>query len=298
MSGQKNLESRLFFEGTVTATDMDRATDTREKGRIGITGSAQAYGGSNGRVTSEAIGRDINPLGRGGGAALVGGMMNLGGLAPRLPSGRREADQGNSVNNVCLGCIDVPHDNPRTEDPPIDDNPPFVGPMPPLPPLPWPPPGGIIPEPYGCKRCAQWCTKTRTIYSDYPFAPPVEANWPTHLKPFIICTLEFISIEYYNINEFTVTATTRCQKPTNCHLGDFPEHICCDNKGQFVLGPTIINRGLSDKTWWRAMPFCQKHFKDDLILIEADFARSWRERMNPGGKNNIVVCSIPLLRQP
>src|SRR5690606_28159788 len=29
-------QSRLFFEGTVTATDMDRATDTREKGRIGI----------------------------------------------------------------------------------------------------------------------------------------------------------------------------------------------------------------------------------------------------------------------
>ena len=94
-----NVESRLFFEGTVTATDMSRATDTREKGRIGITGSAQAYAGSNGRVTSEAIGRDINPLGRGSGAALVGGMMNVGTLAPSLPGGKREVNQGNSVNN-------------------------------------------------------------------------------------------------------------------------------------------------------------------------------------------------------
>src|SRR5690606_19498728 len=80
-----SVESRLFFEGTVTASDMSRATDAREKGRIGITGSAQSYGGSNGRVTSEAIGRDVNPLGRGGGAALVGGMMNEGMLAPSLP---------------------------------------------------------------------------------------------------------------------------------------------------------------------------------------------------------------------
>src|SRR5690606_38396132 len=34
-----SVESRLFFEGTVSASDMSRATDTREKGRIGITGS-------------------------------------------------------------------------------------------------------------------------------------------------------------------------------------------------------------------------------------------------------------------
>ncbi|MEZ5337132.1 MAG: hypothetical protein R3F46_02615 [bacterium] len=109
-----SMESRLFFEGTVTATDMDRATDTREKGRIGITGSAQAYGGSNGRVTSEAIGRDINPLGRGGGAALVGGMLNFGGLAPGLPGGQREVNQGNSVNNACVGCdkLGSPHQDP------------------------------------------------------------------------------------------------------------------------------------------------------------------------------------------
>ncbi|UNM08208.1 MAG: RHS repeat protein [Planctomycetales bacterium] len=100
-----SIESRLFFEGTVTATDMDRATDTREKGRLGITGSAQSYGGSNGRVTSEAIGRDINPLGRGNGSALVGGMMNMGMLAPSLPGGRGEVNQGNSVNNPCFGCL-------------------------------------------------------------------------------------------------------------------------------------------------------------------------------------------------
>src|SRR5690606_18561755 len=96
------VNSRLFFEGTVTATDMSRATNAASarpaeaclqrsarplsagakwqlnKGRIGITGSSQAYGGSNGRVTSESIGRDVNPLGRGGGAALVGGCRDVG----------------------------------------------------------------------------------------------------------------------------------------------------------------------------------------------------------------------------
>src|SRR5690606_31324801 len=108
-----DVKSRLFFEGTVTATDMSRATDTREKGRIGITGSSQAYGGSNGRVTSEAIGRDINPLGRGGGAALVGGMMNLGNLTPALPGNRGEVNQGNSVNNECEGCgLGSPYQDP------------------------------------------------------------------------------------------------------------------------------------------------------------------------------------------
>ena len=107
-----NMESRLFFEGTVTATDMDRASDTREKGRIGITGSAQAYGGSNGRVTSEAIGRDINPLGRGGGAALVGGMMSIGKLAPRLPGSSGGVNQGNSVNNPCADCGGSPWGDP------------------------------------------------------------------------------------------------------------------------------------------------------------------------------------------
>jgi YD repeat-containing protein len=117
-----NVESRLFFEGTVTATDMDRATDTREKGRIGITGSAQAYGGSNGRVTSEAIGRDINPLGRGGGAALVGGMMNVGMLAPRVPGNRGEMNQGNSVNNACANCPDVNRPNPNDPPPEFEEN--------------------------------------------------------------------------------------------------------------------------------------------------------------------------------
>jgi hypothetical protein len=48
-----------------------RATDAREKGRIGITGTAYAYAGASGRVTSEALGRDLNPLGRGDGQAVV-----------------------------------------------------------------------------------------------------------------------------------------------------------------------------------------------------------------------------------
>ena len=125
------IESRLFFEGTVTATDMSRATDTREKGRIGITGSAQAYGGSNGRVTSEAIGRDINPLGRGSGAALVGGMMSEGKLAPSMPGSSGEMNQGNSVNNECAGCrsngwdVEEPGFNP--DDSPKDPGNEFVG---------------------------------------------------------------------------------------------------------------------------------------------------------------------------
>jgi len=96
------MNSRLDFDGTVTATDLDRATDTREKGRIGILGSALAYAGSSPRVTSEKIGRDINPLGRGGGAALVGGQLNLGRMFPSLPISRAIGGTGSSVNN--RGC--------------------------------------------------------------------------------------------------------------------------------------------------------------------------------------------------
>ena len=93
------MSSRLDFDGTVTATDMDRATDAREKGRIGILGSALSYAGSSPRVTSEKIGRDVNPLGRGGGAALVGGQLNLGRIAPRLPQNKAAGGSGSSVNN-------------------------------------------------------------------------------------------------------------------------------------------------------------------------------------------------------
>ena len=93
------LASRLDFDGTVTATDLDRATDAREKGRIGILGSALAYAGSSPRITSEKIGRDVNPLGRGDGMAYVGGMVNLGDIAPELPTGRAARGYGNSINN-------------------------------------------------------------------------------------------------------------------------------------------------------------------------------------------------------
>ena len=83
---QPDVESRLFFEGTVTATDMSRATDLREDSRLGIIGSALSYRGANGRVASEAIGRDLNPLGRGDGAYYFAGGMAFGGMQPFLPA--------------------------------------------------------------------------------------------------------------------------------------------------------------------------------------------------------------------
>jgi hypothetical protein len=98
------VESRLMFEGTVTATDMSRATDAREKDRLGIFGTGLSYAGSYGRVTSESIGRDLNPLGRGRGQALVGGMQRAGGISPRLPRSHAAGGVGNSVNN---GCFDI-----------------------------------------------------------------------------------------------------------------------------------------------------------------------------------------------
>jgi hypothetical protein len=61
-SGSVQVSSRLFFDGTVagggTANDLSRLTDAREKGRIGIFGSALSYAGAYGRVTSESLGRD------------------------------------------------------------------------------------------------------------------------------------------------------------------------------------------------------------------------------------------------
>ncbi|UNM07828.1 MAG: RHS repeat protein [Planctomycetales bacterium] len=93
------VESRLFFQGTVTATDMSRATDAREDGRIGITGSSQAYAGSYGRVTSEPLGRDINPMGRGDGKAYVGGALSMGWLYPAMPMNHAQSGSGFSSNN-------------------------------------------------------------------------------------------------------------------------------------------------------------------------------------------------------
>ena len=94
------VESRFFFEGTVAPTDMSRATDSREASRIGIFGTSNSYGGSYGRVTNEALGRDLNPLGRGAGQALVAGMLNVGRIMPGLPGSiRAGGKQGNGANN-------------------------------------------------------------------------------------------------------------------------------------------------------------------------------------------------------
>ena len=96
---QPDVESRLFFEGTVTATDMSRATDAREGLRAGIFGASNSYAGSSGRVVSESIGRDLNPLGRGDGMAYLGGQLRSGWLAPTLPLSAAISGSGNSVNN-------------------------------------------------------------------------------------------------------------------------------------------------------------------------------------------------------
>ncbi len=75
----------MSTKGTVAQTDMSRATDSREKDRIGIFGTDLSYAGSYGRVTSESIGRDLNPLGRGDGAAYVAGAINLSNINPAEP---------------------------------------------------------------------------------------------------------------------------------------------------------------------------------------------------------------------
>jgi YD repeat-containing protein len=111
------VTSRLVFEGTVTATDLSRVTDMREKGRIGIFGTGFSYAGSYGRVTSETLGRDLNPLGRGDGIGYVGGGQNIGRsaqaigvMSPSLPTVLVPFGTGNSVNNLqggsndCIGC--------------------------------------------------------------------------------------------------------------------------------------------------------------------------------------------------
>ena len=102
-TGEVQVESRLFYQGTVegggTASELSRLTDAREKGRIGILGSALAYAGLAGRVTSESIGRDLNPLGRGDGRAYVAGQLNLGRISPRLPGNIAAVGTGDSINN-------------------------------------------------------------------------------------------------------------------------------------------------------------------------------------------------------
>ena len=98
------VESRFDFDGTVAPTDLDRATDVREKYRMGIFGSALSYAGSGGRVTSEPLGRDLNPLGRGSGYGYVAGALRISVLAPILPGAHPEGGNGNSVNNPGQSC--------------------------------------------------------------------------------------------------------------------------------------------------------------------------------------------------
>jgi hypothetical protein len=107
---QNPVTSRLMFEGTVTSTDYSRITDMREKGRIGIYGTGLSCAGASPRVTSESIGRDLNPLGRGDGRAYVGGgqnrgqsAQNLGRVSPSLPGSTARFGTGNSVNNWFAG---------------------------------------------------------------------------------------------------------------------------------------------------------------------------------------------------
>jgi hypothetical protein len=126
---QNPVTSRLVFEGTVAPNDAARATDMREKGRIGIYGTGFSYAGSSPRVTSESLGRDLNPLGRGDGNAYVGGgqnegmsVQNLGMVYPSLPLlPAMQQGTGNSVNNACPNC-------PPSGDPPPPMNPPSGNP--------------------------------------------------------------------------------------------------------------------------------------------------------------------------
>ena len=103
-ANQNIVESRLFFTGTTGMSgglDLSRSTDAREKGRVGLFGTAESYAGSYGRVTSESVGRDLNPLGRGDGMAYVAGELSLDQVAPRLPLSRPTIGFGYSVNNGC-----------------------------------------------------------------------------------------------------------------------------------------------------------------------------------------------------
>ena len=103
-TGEVQVESRLFYQGTVegggTANELSRLTDAREKGRIGILGSALSYAGSYGRVTSESIGRDLNPLGRGDGTYYAGGNLSIRHIYPPLPFNGSHGGTGNGVDDT------------------------------------------------------------------------------------------------------------------------------------------------------------------------------------------------------
>jgi hypothetical protein len=105
-ANQNVVESRLFFTGTTGMSgglDLSRSTDAREKGRLGLFGTAESYAGAYPRVTSESIGRDLNPLGRGDGFGYVAGALLVARLAPWLPKHIALSGTGNSVNNPTPG---------------------------------------------------------------------------------------------------------------------------------------------------------------------------------------------------
>ena len=174
---QPDVESRLFFEGTVTATDMSRATDKREKDRVGIFGTGNSYAGSYGRVTSESIGRDLNPLGRGDGRAYLAGMLDFGQLYPELPLSTTPSGSGNSVNNCgCKGIGSCDQDIT----PGITPDAGFENPIEP------PQSRTIMPDwnPWAGEKDPHWITGENQQLYPNPSRPGWWVVRPPHIQPF------------------------------------------------------------------------------------------------------------------
>ncbi len=68
--------------------------------RCGILGTALSYAGLAGRVVSESIGRDLNPLGRGDGTFYAGGNFSIRYIYPPLPLNGRTGGSGNGVEDT------------------------------------------------------------------------------------------------------------------------------------------------------------------------------------------------------
>ena len=182
---QSTVESRLFFTGTVASTDMSRATDKREKDRMGVFGTSNSYAGSYGRVTSEPIGRDLNPLGRGDGQAYLAGMISFGQLFPSLPSKISIGGTGNSVNNcgckgIGNGCGELPEPGlpPEEFDPGFNDQSARRLRVPPV--------GTIMPDwnPWRGEKNPHWNTDEDQRLNPDPEHPGWWVIRPPHLAPF------------------------------------------------------------------------------------------------------------------
>ena len=223
------LESRLDFDGTVAPTDLSRATDAREKGRIGIFGSQLSYAGSSARVTSEPLGRDLNPLGRGDGGAYVAGAVRLGVIAPRLPGNQAAGGTGNSVNN-CGQC---------------GGNPPINPPLPPFDPGQWPPREN--PDPYWElnreeMRCVnEWASRC-VDYHEEDCACPSQLNWAC--CPDACTRQEWVDHPYYCQRVKCECLDRGCQAPpaytgsdADCALGGCCAEPDCDCLSQMVVRP-------------------------------------------------------------